>query len=123
MRTTVSIALLGLAIMGGSAHAQLLGLPTAPPSSPSNPVQEGAYVVVGPTQSGNLGVAADVGRQVPVPLQATVSGDGAKPANGTVAYARLPKDANGLPQGVDVRISQTAKDGVPTYQGIQLGKQ
>jgi hypothetical protein len=120
MFRAASIALLGAALIGGTASAQV-ALPTAPPSSPSNPTQDGLYARVGQTESGNTAIIADGGRQAPV--QALVSQDRTAPkSDGSVeVYARLPKGENGVPTGADVRVQAPGVAGQPgVYQGVQL---
>ena len=119
MLRAASIALLGAALIGGTASAQI-ALPGAPPTGGSNPTQDGLYARVGTTQAGNPAVVADGGRQAPV--QALVSPDRTAPtsANSAEVYARLPKNEGGVPQGADVRLTGPAVNGQQAYQGVQV---
>ncbi|RYG30516.1 MAG: hypothetical protein EON93_14675 [Burkholderiales bacterium] len=120
-RVFPAAALISAAAFATCSMAQI-ALPTNAPASPSNPIQDGAIVQLGQTAAGNLAVKADGGRQAPA--QALVSPDRSGPQSGLEAYVRLPKDGNGLPQGVDVRLTARDQGGAQTgYQGIQLGKQ
>ncbi len=120
MLRKLALSAFALALLaGGAATAQIT---TTPPQSPSNPIQDGAYVVVGPTSNGTPGAVVNGGRQAPV--QAVVAPEQKAPETGVQAYVRVPKNENGLPVGVDVRAAITDQNNTQQlYRGVQLGQQ
>jgi hypothetical protein len=121
MFRAASIALLGAALIGGTASAQV-GLPGSPPPSGSNPTQDGAYARVGATPAGTPAALVDGGQQAPVG-NTVVSPEGPAPHshNSVEVYARLPKNEAGAPQGADVRVTgPQINGGSQAYQGVQI---